>query len=93
MMSYKDMGSGRSGIEEGRTEEGTELDGDKRGKTGVEEKKDNWEKGRMAEEDGGGWMDGGLEIQMRDEKDRGNEKVSDQKKVERAGGLKIVIGW
>lgn len=57
------------------------------------EKKDNWEKGRMAEEDGGGWMDGGLEIQMRDEKDRGNEKVSDQKKVERAGGLKIVIGW
>lgn len=29
MMSYKDMGSGRSGIEEGRTEEGTELDGDK----------------------------------------------------------------
>lgn len=38
-------------------------------------------------------LDGGLEIQMRDEKDRGNEKVSDQKKVERARGLKIVIGW
>lgn len=59
MMSYKDMGSGRCGIEEGREEEERELDGDKRGKTEVEIKKDNWEKGRTAEEDGGGWKENG----------------------------------
>lgn len=56
-------------------------------------KMEGWQK-KM--EEGGRRMeklDGGLELQMRDEKDGGSEKVSDQKKVERAEGLKIVIGW
>lgn len=66
MMSYKDMGSGRSGIEEGRKEEGRELDGDKRGETGVEiKKKRQFGKGkdgrgrwRRVEEEWKSWMEG-----------------------------------